>query len=331
MDIVETIRLKVGELGISKVSEILNSPESSIQNFVAGKKTPAYLVCQKVIDNWFIQPKVEEKLPEPDGSEMKYTIDENGILNGSYAPPEWGRKKALWDGRDVCLCLPVYEKVPQAHHFIMMAMCMKYKMGMRLEFRGDDSMITRSRNHLAKRFLDSGATWSLWFDSDMVFPIGNAGAYATMTGMWKVPEKFLALDTIERLLSWKKTVVGGCYWDRRGSGRLIAGGNAPITTQIPHDSLFPVDFNGTGCLLVHRQVFLDISVKFPETFSTERVGNECGFFTNIQTPERMLGEDESFAKRATEAGHPTYLDLGLCCGHIGSGNIHGLPEKGSKI
>jgi hypothetical protein len=255
----------------------------------------------------------------------------NAILNGSYCPPEWGKKKAAWDGRDVCLCLPVYNQVPQQHFFTMLCLVMKYRMGLRMEFRGEDSMITRSRNQLAKRFLETGASWSFWIDSDMVVPFGNAGIYMTTTNMRKLPEKYLGLSTIERLLSWNKTVVGGCYWDRRGSGKLIAGGGPPITRPIPSDSLHPVSFNGTGCLLIHRKVFLDIAEKFPETMSPNSIGNECGFFTNIQTPERMLGEDESFARRANEAGHPTFLDLGLICGHIGSGNIHALPSGGSKI
>ena len=138
------------------------------------------------------------------------------------------------------------------------------------------------------------------------------------------------LHTIERLISWNKTVVGGCYWDRRGGGKLIAGGGN-IMSPIPHNSLAPVGFNGTGCLAVHRQVYLDIAAKFPDTMSPDSLGNECGFFTNIQRPDRMLGEDESFAWRATEAGHPTYLDLGLMLGHISSGNVHALPAGGSKI
>lgn len=192
-------------------------------------------------------------------------------------------------------------------------------------------MITRSRNQLAKRFLDTGASWSIWLDSDMVFPFGHAGAYSTMTNMKNVPEKFLGMDTIERLITWNKTIVGGCYWDRRGGGKLIAGSSQPILSPIPSDNLQAITFNGTGCLAVHRQVFLDIAAKFPETMSAESLGNECGFFTNIQTPHRMLGEDESFAKRATDSGHPTYLDLGLICGHIGSGSVFGLPALGSKI
>lgn len=203
---------------------------------------------------------------------------------------------------------------------------------MRIEMRSDDSMITRSRNHLAKRFLDSGCTWSIWFDADMVFPMGQsaAGFYMTITNMRNVDQKFLGFNTIDRLISHGKTIVGGCYWDRRGGGRLIAGGGPPILHPIPSDTLHPVDFVGTGCLAVHRQVFLDVAEKYPECYSKESLGNECGFFTNIQTPQRMLGEDESFARRANEAGHPSYLDLGLILGHVGE-NVHALPLHGSKI
>lgn len=325
MDIIKIFHDKIEELGIDEVSKTLGLPKGIVSQFASGKKSPGLIACQKIIDLWGHETFAVEQYGEGD-----FTIDENGILNGSFCPAEWGRKKAAWEGRDVCLCLPVIDHFPQQTVYCLLASVMKYRMAIRMELRGDDSMITRSRNQLAKRFLDTGATWSIWFDSDMVFPIGHAGIYSTLTNMRNVPEKFLAMHTIERLISHKKTVVGGCYWDRRGGGKLIAGGGN-ITRPIPHDSLQPMGFNGTGCLAVHRQVFLDIAAKFPETLSPDSIGNECGFFTNIQTPQRMMGEDESFAWRATEAGHPTYLDLGLCCGHIGSGNVHALPQKGSKI
>lgn len=332
MDILQILKDKVAELGVEEVAKKIESPKWFIPQFIEGKKAPTLRTCQNIIDLWGSEkPPVEQpKVDDSDGSTADYTIDENGILNASYCPPEWGRKKAAWEGRDVCLCLPVYDKVPQAHHYALLALVMKYRMALRLELRGDDSMITRSRNHLAKRFLDTGATWSVWFDADMVMPFGHAGPYMTVTNMRNVPQEFLGLHTIERLISWKKTVVGGCYWDRRGGGKLIAGGGN-IMRPIPHNSLAPIGFNGTGCLAVHRQVFLDIAAKFPDTLSDTGLGNECGFFTNIQTKERMLGEDESFAWRANEAGHPTFLDLGLLCGHIGSGNVHGVPVGGSKI
>lgn len=325
MDILQVLINKAGELGGPKVAGELGIPVGILTQFISGKKKPGLDTCQKIVDLWGAEAS-SSKLEE----EAAYTIDENGILNASFCPAEWGRKKALWEGRDVCLCLPVYEKVPQAHHFILMALAMRYRMAIRMELRGDDSMITRSRNQLAKRFLDTGATWSIWFDSDMVFPMGHPGVYMTMSNMRNVPEKFLGMHTIERLISHNKTLVGGCYWDRRGGGKLIAGGGN-IMKPIPHDSLNPIGFIGTGCLAIHRQVFLDIAKKFPETFSPNSIGNECGFFTNIQTAQRMMGEDEAFAFRANEAGHPSFLDLGLLCGHVGSGNIHALPSGGSKL
>lgn len=337
MNIQSILEAKASELGKKTAAEMLEVPQGLLAQFVSGKKSPGLKICQKILDLWGKDENVKEVLNESvkelntDGSSCSYEIDKDGILNCSYCPPEWAGKKAAWEGRDVCLCLPVYQDVPQAHFFTMLCLAMKYRMALRLEFRGDDSMITRSRNHLAKRFLDTGATWSVWFDSDMVVPFGHAGVFMTQTNMRNVPEKYLGFHTIERLISHGRSIVGGCYWDRRGGGKLIAGGGGAITNPIPSDMLHAIGFVGTGCLAVHRQVFLDIAAKFPETYSKNAFGNEAGFFTNIQTPERMLGEDESFAKRATDAGHPTYLDLGLLCGHIGSGNVHGVPVNGSKI
>lgn len=327
MDIIQVFNAKLAELGEEEVCKLLESPKQMVRQFASGKKTPGFKSCQRIIDLWG-NGNAEEENKEVD--EIAEWWDEDGILNGSFCPAEWGPKKKAWEGRDVCLCLPVLKEIPQAHYFTMLCTIARYRMALRIEFRGDDSDITRSRNHLAKRFLDTGASWSIWFDSDMVFPMGHAGYYMNMTNMRNVPEKFLGLHTIERLISHKRTVVGGCYWDRRGGGKLIAGGGN-ILSPIPSDTLNAVNFVGTGCLAVHRQVFLDIASKFPETLSPNSMGNECGFFTQIQTPQRMLGEDESLAKRATDAGHPTYLDLGLLCGHIGSGNIHAIPIGGSKL
>lgn len=326
MDIIKLFNEKLAELGEDTVCQTLDLPRQMVRQFANGKKRPSYVTCQRILDNW-TNGNVDK--PVSDGSLMQVEKDQHGV-SISYCPPEWGSKKAQWEGRDVCLCLPVYQPVHGDCFFSFMAIAMKYKQGIRLQYRGNDSMITRSRNHLAKRFLDTGATWSIWFDSDMIFPFGDSGVYMTITNMRHIAEKYLAVNTIERLISHKRTVVGGCYWDRRGGGKLIAGGGSAILNPIPSDTLHPVGFVGTGCLAVHRQVFLDIAEKFPETMSPDSLGNECGFFTNIQTPHRMMGEDESFAKRATDAGHPSYLDLGIICGHVGT-TIHGIPVHGSKI
>lgn len=285
MNIQKIFEQKFKELGSEKISQVLEFPKQFASQYANGKKSPNLKTCQKIIDLWGKEEneplKDDASSQSGDGAKYDYNIDKDGIMNCSYCPPEWGAKKAAWEGRDVCLLLPVIDHFPQQTVFSLMVMSMKYRMGLRMEMRGDDSMITRSRNHLAKRFLDSGATWSIWIDSDMVVPYGHAGVYMTMTNMRNIPEKYLGMHTIERLISHGRTVVGGCYWDRRGGGKLTAGGGGAITNPIPSDMLHGIGFVGTGCLAVHRQVYLDIVAKFPETLSNKNFGNESGFFTNI--------------------------------------------------
>lgn len=326
MNLQEEFDKLVAEGGRDGLCEALKIPPGIASQLIAGRKSPGIVTCQKILD-WARPNGVEAKEPPEEVMDMKYA---DGVMDCSYCPAEWGKKKAAWPDRDICLCLPTYGPIAEQSFFGFMCLAMKYRMGMRLEHRGNDSMVARSRNQLAKRFLKTGASWSIWLDSDMIFPSGNAGAYATATGMKHLPDKFGSIHVLERLISHGRTMVGGCYWDRMGRGRLIAGGKGPILAPIPSDNLAAVSFVGTGCLAVHKKVFEDIAKKFPETLSGDAYGNETGFFTPIQTKERMLGEDESFAWRATEAGHPSYLDLAIICGHIGN-VVHGMPEKGSRI
>lgn len=232
--------------------------------------------------------------------------------------------KDLWQGRDVCICQPFYKSVMPETHWCLMALFDRQTM--RIEQRSGD-MVVRSRNQLAKRFLASGAQWSFWIDDDMILPFGHAGIFKQMTkpAFDQIADSFCGIHAINRMVSHGKTIVGGCYWDRRGSGRLIAGSNHGIMNPIPSDALVPVNFVGTGCLLVHRQVFLDIGEKFPECKNEGGLGNEAGYFVEFMKDGRMWGEDESFAWRAAQCGHQTFLDLAVLCGHAGT-NFHGPPK-----
>lgn len=319
MNIIQILREKSAVLGRKEVCKALDITEPNLSRYLATNEKhtgPNFKTCQKIIDTWFheyVVKEAEKKIEVPDEKEMDIIM----------------RNVPIWEGKDVCLCLPIYKECHPRYMFCIMAMWDKEKM--RLEMRDNDSMIARSRNQIAKRFLDTGCTWSVWFDDDMIFPFGNAGIYYTFLGQPNhVPHEFLNVHTINRLISWNKTVVGGCYWDRRGSGRMIAGGSQPILSPIPSNTLAPVKFVGTGCLAVHRQVYLDVLEKFPDILSDQNLGNESGFFTPIQGKDRMWGEDESFAWRATEAGHPSYLDLGIICGHYGT-VPQSLPKSGSKL
>lgn len=243
------------------------------------------------------------------------------------------------DGRNTCFLLPVYKSFESSTVMALLAMWNRAEM--RVELRAGDAMIARSRNHLAKRFLETGAEWSFWMDDDVIPPCGSPGLWRFLVGgfnpstrsadmnHWsaKVPDNFLEKTAMERLKSWGKKIMGGLYFDRWGMGTVTAGYSVAPPFNPPYNGIHPVDFCGTGCLLVHRDVYVGILEKFPECLKEDAPGNESGFFTPLQTPQgRMMGEDEAFGWRAAQAGFQSFIDFGCICGHVGIA-INGIPQS----
>ena len=124
----------------------------------------------------------------------------------------------------------------------------------------------------------------------------------------------------------------------------------------PHDELVSAGWVGTGCILIHRKVFEDIEKRFP-LLAHGPDGKGGQWFTSSETHlmeglrqvhsmlsagvmdgqkamrayEQLdallnktkhssplgIGEDVQLCRRAVEAGHEVFVDLGLICGHIG--------------
>jgi hypothetical protein len=193
-----------------------------------------------------------------------------------------------------------------------------------------DTMIIRSRNMLAHRFLKSGCTWSLWLDSDIAAPIANTDWYKWLTRCQSVPEEYMAYDVITRLMSHGKAVVGGVYASRQAFGRLVI--QPEIDPRSHEDKLLcneirrgtarglaAVGWIGFGCALVHREVFLEVQRRFPDLAPASEY-EPWRFFQ----PLGSEGEDEAFSNRITTCSIPIWLDVQLVCGHVGS-QIY-LPE-----
>lgn len=192
-----------------------------------------------------------------------------------------------------------------------------------------------ARNRLADRFLQSKLDWSLWLDRDVLVPCERPQwfkRHVPAARRWQNP-MFSSLNTVGRLAQHHvtdktKKLVAGTYYDRFGRGvPMFAAGRSNADTQRglnnqgPRDAVISAgSYAGTGCLLAHRQVYLDIMEKVPmeqqaaaDLRAAPWEGHSFDFFGKI----RYQGDDVSFMERARLAGHQPFTDLAVCCGHLG--------------
>ncbi len=131
-----------------------------------------------------------------------------------------------------------------------------------------DAFISHTRNHCAEIFLKSPCDYALWLDDDMVIPFGNAEWYRAHT-QFDFPDQFMSLNTLDRLMSHGKSLVGGLYFGRHRYGPPVTNegsANPDVANYYrkgPHDKIQETRWVGTGCLLTHRSVFEDIEKVFP--------------------------------------------------------------------
>ena len=270
-------------------------------------------------------------------------------------------EEARWEGKQVCVLLPWYKTTNPVTAFSIMSMLDRAKMAVMLNF--GDAFIAHTRNTLAENFLRSSMEWSLTVDDDMVLPCGNAKWFNSLTGM-NLPEKFAGMHTVNRLLSHGKTVVGALYFGRWKHGKPVYAEGASLASEEtyarrgPHDVCKPTKWVGTGCMLIHRSVFLDIEDRFPHlarnaegkfghwftssehdlrqasksaleilndgaASEASRLAKATKMLEEANTRSRYhsslgMGEDVAFCVRATQAGHQPHVDMGLVCGHMGN-------------
>ena len=227
----------------------------------------------------------------------------------------------------VVVCSPVLERPTLPFHWTCLYLAKKYELGFQTMA---DTVIHRSRNMLAHRFLQSGATWSLWIDSDMAAPIKNPDWYKWISGSQNIPEEYTNYDVLERLLSSGKAIIGGVYASRKYRGQLVI--QPEIRPRHHEDKLLcneirrgsarglaDVDWIGFGCALVHREVFLEVQRQFPQ-LAPESEFTPWRFFQ----PQGDEGEDEAFCRRVKQCAIPISLDTQLICPHLGT--IAFMPE-----
>lgn len=224
-----------------------------------------------------------------------------------------------------------------------------------------DAFVAHARNRIADSFLASDHEYLMFIDDDMLVPFGDADWFKANYG-GPIPDWSAGLHAVDRLLMSGKKLIGGLYFGRYPKAPPMFGEGmrpdiAAYARECPKDEIRPTKWVATGCMLIHRDVFLDIEKKFPnlarkhdgyggQFFST----SEHQLHTDIEDIRKFMsegpmsgekcikaysmiekacadakhnstlgmGEDVQFCVRAAQAGHQPYIDMGLVCGHIGT-------------
>lgn len=161
--------------------------------------------------------------------------------------------------------------------------------------------ISIARNMLAKRFMESEMEW-LWFcDTDMIIGPGTLNRLLA------------AADPVERpvvgalaCIMHEGKVRATIYQVDKDTDGTFAFKH--VVGELPANTLLRVDGTGTGCLLIHRDVFARISAKIPEDAGL--------WFHHLVIEGHEIGEDLSFCMRCAMTEIPVFVDTGNEVGHM---------------
>jgi hypothetical protein len=337
--VVRLIELK----GIEAASKIFEVSPSLVRQWRIGSRTPSLRAVEVAMEIEGVMESIpapekpaEETTPAPELPDTGYEID-------------LGATK-------VALLLPWYRS---ANPFTAMSVMGLFdRATTRCFMAHGDAFISHTRNRLASLFLESGCEWGLMIDDDMILPWGKAAWFKEATGFSRIPDANAGLHTLARLISHRKTLVGGLYVGKNpkdlrpmfAEGCSSSNGQKAVNDGTWKNQCLATKWVATGCLLIHRKVFEDISAKYPHLkggwFSPSEHDLVAGVERAVQTlqgPETPngkaydaltiladckaradavsklgTGEDVIFSHRAAACGHIPHVDTGLILGHVGN-------------
>ncbi len=320
---------KIQEIGVDAAAEFFEVGQPLVRQWSAGSKPVSLAAVEKVFD-------------------PRTVCDDSKTIT------------AEWEGKKVAILLPWYKSSNPFTVFSLLGLLDKAKMTVLMAC--GDAFIAHTRNTLSEQFLKSGIEWSFWLDDDMVVPWGNATWFNRKTGL-NLPDKFAGMHTLNRLMSHQKTLVGGLYFGRNSESKPMysegcsSESEKEYAKKAPYDLVKATRWVATGCLLVHRQVYLDIQTAFPNlapqreeepwnffSNSQEELAESCSQAMNVLNDPHVSekakieeafkrldegkqstdgfrlarGEDVTFSLRASKAGHQPFVDMGLIAGHYGN-------------
>ncbi len=199
--------------------------------------------------------------------------------------------------KKIAICVPSGRQVEADMAFSLAGLC-SYSIGFAqiALFNEKSSVISRAREHLAERGLESGADFIMFIDSDMRFPA----------------------DGLRKLVNHDKDVVAATY-KKRVPPFEILGHLLNESININTDGLFhEASFLPGGFMLIKAEVLR--TVPKPWFFEQYNVSDVDGGY---------VSEDYGFCMKARQNGFHLWCDLELSSriGHIGESVVTmELPE-----
>lgn len=203
--------------------------------------------------------------------------------------------------------------------------CLVNNIKMTRVFLGNESLVQRARNKIAKEFLASGADYLMFIDADQCF----------------------GPNDVARMIKSNKSLIGGAVpmkainWQdvRKGStqnhpdlNKLTGVFNVNEleghTMQNPNEP-FQVKHIGTGFMLIKREVFETLKPHVgwyvDKTWgqTVAKPNKTYDFFKVINVDNQLLSEDYSFCHAYRELGGEVWLAPWCQLGHVGAYTFSG--------
>jgi hypothetical protein len=183
-----------------------------------------------------------------------------------------------------------------------------------LEFITNDSLVSRARNTIVGKFLESKYDWLLFLDVDLQFEVEH------IARLWLHGTKE------------GRKIVCGIYSMKKLAPMFVANF---MPGEVPDSNgAVKVSESGTGCMLIHRSVFTAMARAMPELsyitdFNHSSGGDkeEFDFFGvgpylyktgPLAGKRRYLSEDWMFCQRARDIGFDVWADTKIQIRHMGN-------------
>ena len=164
------------------------------------------------------------------------------------------------------------------------------------------SLIYKARNDLAEHAIAEDTEYTLWLDSDVMFPSSL---------LVDMMESIQGRDIVTGVYHMRRPPYAPVIWKTLRKGLTAEENTSELAVEYPKDDIFEVEGCGFGCVLMRTEVMKTIRAKYHDLF----------------TPTPGFGEDLSFCIRARGCGYKIHCDPRIQIGHKGSTIITGETFK----